>query len=313
MEPVSIAFLYASDPSKTEFELLAQFLAPLQNRGLILMEGFDITKDSVGRQEMSEVAIVACIINPAFLFFFFEEESHNGNLEFLLRERRVVPIIQSPSLFKTTPFADLASLPSNKKAISIWSSKDEAYMDIALSIKKLAENIQFQQTQDQAYELDQNLQLIMPSEDEFYRELDDLGDEFPTSYQRFKNSPIFWNFFVGSYGYRSSVMSQAELEERLLQREQLIMREISAEKSMAEIKDFIKTLYETDISVGFRICLVIYDLETPAQLNYDIYRQSFHEKYQKFMQILHDTQNYQFDGKLRIAFKMFNKKEICSF
>lgn len=313
MEAVSIAFLYASDLSKTEFELLEQFLTPLQNRGLILMEGFDITKDTVSRQEMSEVAIVACIINPAFLFFFFEEESHNGNLEFLLRENRVVPIIQSPSLFKTTPFVDLASLPSNKKAISMWPNKDEAYMDIALSIKKLAESIQFQQTQEQDPELDQNLQLIMPTEDDFYNELDEWQDKFSTSYARFKNSPIFWNFFVGSYGYRASVMSQAELEERLLQREQLIMREISAEKSITEIKDFIKTLYETDISVGFRICLVIYDLVTPAQLKYDTYRLSFHENYQKFMQILHETQNYQFDGKLRIAFKMFNKKEICSF
>lgn len=313
MEPVSIAFLYASDHSKTEYELLAQFLTPLQNRGLILMEGFDITKDTVTRQEMSEVAIIACIINPAFLFFFFEEESHNGNLEFLLRERRVVPIIQSPSLFKTTPFVDLASLPSNKKAISMWPSKDEAYMDIALSIRKLAVSIQFQQTQEQDPELDQNLQLIMPTEDDFYSELDEWEDQFPTSYERFKNSPIFWNFFVSSYGYRALVMSQAELEERLLQREQLIMREISAEKSIAEIKDFIKTLYETDISVGFRICLVIYDLVTPSQPTYDTYRLSFNENYQKFMQILHDTQNYQFDGKLRIAFKMFNKKEICSF
>ncbi|MEZ5039235.1 MAG: caspase family protein [Saprospiraceae bacterium] len=144
MELVEIAFLYTSDSSKVAFDELVQFLSPLQTKGLILIKGFDITKDAVNRQNMADISIVACLINPAFLFFFFEEESLNGNLDFLLREKRVLPIIQNPSLFETTAFSDIAPLPSNKKPISVWSSKEEAYLEIAISIKKLAESIQFQ-------------------------------------------------------------------------------------------------------------------------------------------------------------------------
>lgn len=312
MGPVEIAFLYTSDSSKAAFDELVQFLSPLQTKGLILIKGFDITKDAVNRQNMADISIVACLINPAFLFFFFEEESLNGNLAFLLREKRVLPIIQNPSLFKTTAFADIAPLPSNKKPISVWSSKEEAYLEIATSIKKLAESIQFQQNQETDQEFDQNLDLIIPTEEEFYAELDHFEEKFSSSYEKFKASSFFWNYFVHGFGYSASRMNQAELAESLLLRERLIMREISAEHPDDIILTYIKNLYDEDIGPGCRICLVIYDLNTPALLNYDLYRSSFQEKYHKFLQILHETKAYQFDGKLSIAFKMFNRKEICS-
>lgn len=308
-----MVFLYASEASRSEFEALEQFLTPLQNQGLILIEGLDITRDEINRQEMANVGILVCLINPAFLFFFFEEDSRNGNLDFLLREKKVVPIIQSPNLYKTTPFADLATLPANGKPISIWPSKDEAYLDIAVNLKKLATSIQFEQLQNQDQELDESIRLIMPTEDEFYAELDEFEDQFSMSYQRFLNASFYWNFFVNAYGYRAFVMSRAELEARLLQQEGLHMREISAENTRDEIIAFIKELYETEIPKGQMICLVIYDHVTTAQLTYESYRDLYQEKYQKFLQIIHDTKKYQFDGKLRIAFKMFNKKEICSF
>ncbi|NRB48088.1 MAG: hypothetical protein HRU41_10480 [Saprospiraceae bacterium] len=314
MEPVTMVFLYASEASRLEFEALEQFLTPLQNQGLILIEGLDITRDEINRQEMADVGILACLINPAFLFFFFEEDSRNGNLDFLLREKRtVVPIIQSPNLYKTTAFADLAPLPSNGKPISIWPSKDEAYLDIAINLKNLATAIQFEQKQDQNRELDESLRLIMPTEDEFYAELDEFEDRFANSYDRFLNATFYWNFFVNAYGYPTAVMSKVELEARLLRREGLHMREISAAQSQEDIIAYIKELYSLELPTGQMICLVIYDHETTAQLSYERYQELYQQKYQKFLQVIHDTKKYQFDGKLRIAFKMFNKKEICSF
>ncbi len=314
MDPVSIVFLYASEASRAEFEGLEQFLTPLQNQGLLMIEGLDITRDEINRQEMADVGILACLINPAFLFFFFEEDSRNGNLDFLLREKKyVVPIIQSPNLYMTTAFADLAPLPSNGKAISLWSNKDEAYLDIAVNLKKLATAIQFEQEQDQDQELDESLRLIMPSEDEFYAEVDEFEDQFQHSYDRFLKASFYWNFFVNTYGYRAFVMSKAELEARLLQREGLHMREISAKESQEDIIAYIKELYSLELPKGQMTCLVIYDHETTAQLSYEDYQELYQRKYQKFLQVIHDTKKYQFDGKLRIAFKMFNKKEICSF
>ncbi|MBX2875796.1 MAG: hypothetical protein KTR30_26995 [Saprospiraceae bacterium] len=314
MNPVSMVFLYASEASRTEFEALEQFLTPLQNQGLIQIEGLDITRDEINRQEMADVGILACLINPAFLFFFFEEDSRNGNLDFLLREKKaVVPIIQSPNLYKTTAFADIAALPSNGKPISVWPSKDEAYLDIAVHLKNLATAIQFEQEQDQDQELDESIRLIMPTEDEFYAEVDEFEHQFKTSYDRFLSATFYWNFFVNAYGYPAAVMSKPELEARLLQREGLHMREISAEQSLEDIVSYIKELYSLELPKGQMICLVIYDHETTAQPSYEYYQELYQQKYQKFLQVIHDTKKYQFDGKLRIAFKMFNRKEICSF
>ncbi|NET34142.1 MAG: hypothetical protein F6K19_19315 [Cyanothece sp. SIO1E1] len=314
MDPVSMVFLYASEASRTEFEALEQFLTPLQNQGLILIEGLDITRDEINRQEMADVGILVCLINPAFLFFFFEEDSRNGNLDFLLREKKyVVPIIQTPSLYQTTGFADKAALPSNGKPISVWPSKDEAYLDIAINLKKLATAIQFEKEQDQDQELDESLRLIMPTEDEFYAEVDEYEHVFPHSYKRFLEASFYWNFFVNAYGYQAVVMNRPELEARLLQREGLHMREISAEKSKEDIITYIQELYNLELPKGQMVCLVIYDHETTAQTSYEGYQDLYQQKYQKFLQVIHDTKKYQFDGKLRIAFKMFNRKEICSF
>lgn len=312
MDPVSMAFLFASDASRIEFKALEQFLTPLQNQGLILIKGLDITQDEITRQEMSDVGILVCLVNPAFLFFFFDEDSRNGSLDFLLREKKVVPIIQSPNLYKTTDFSDLAVLPSNGKPISIWPSKDEAYLDIAVNLKKLATAIQFEQVHNQDQELDASIRLIMPTEEEFYRELDEFEDQFPLSYDRFLKAPFYWNFFVDAYGYRAFVMNRSELEARLVEKERVHMREISAEASKDEIIGYIKELYETEVPPGQMFCLVIYDHLTTAQMTYEAYTDLYQQKYQKFLQIIHDTKKYQFDGKLRIAFKMFNKKEICS-
>lgn len=308
-----MVFLFASDASRAEYEALEQFLTPLQNKGLILIRGLDITRDEISRQDLMNVGILACLINPAFLFFFFEEDSRNGNLDYLLREKTVIPVIQSPNLYKTTAFADLAALPSNGKPISIWPSKEEAYLDIATHLRKVATALQFEQLQKKDQELDESIRLIMPSDDEFYAELDEFQTQFPLSYDRFQKASFYWNFFVNAYGYKAFVMNRSELEASLLKKEGVHMREVSAETPKDEIIEYIRELYETPISAGEKFCLVIYDHLTTAQMTYEGYKELYQQKYQKFLQIIHDTKKYQFDGKLRIAFKMFNKKEICSF
>lgn len=58
-----------------------------------MIEGFDIIWDEINWQEMVDVGILVCLINLVFLFFFFEEDSCNGNLDFLLWEKKYVVFI----------------------------------------------------------------------------------------------------------------------------------------------------------------------------------------------------------------------------
>ncbi|AOS83510.1 hypothetical protein BIU88_04750 [Chlorobaculum limnaeum] len=54
-------------------------------------------------------------------------------------EARVIPVILRPVDWKGAPFSNLKALPKDAKPVSSWGDIDDAYMDISMEIRRVAE------------------------------------------------------------------------------------------------------------------------------------------------------------------------------
>ena len=61
---------------------------------------------------------------------------HNAN------QARVLPIILRPTDWKGAPFAKLKVLPTDGKAVTSWSTHDDAFLDIVQGIRQAIEDLE---------------------------------------------------------------------------------------------------------------------------------------------------------------------------
>ena len=57
------------------------------------------------------------------------------------RRARIIPIIIRPWDFSATPFATLQALPTDAKAVTVWTNRDKAWLDILEGISKAVKEI----------------------------------------------------------------------------------------------------------------------------------------------------------------------------
>lgn len=58
----------------------------------------------------------------------------------------VIPVIARPCIWEIAPFSKLQGLPKNVKAISKWANTDEAFLDVANGIRRVAERFEREPT-----------------------------------------------------------------------------------------------------------------------------------------------------------------------
>ena len=61
-------------------------------------------------------------------------------------EARVVPILLRPVDWTGTLFAKLQVLPTHGKPVTVWADRDEAFLDVAQGIRKIAEHLHARRT-----------------------------------------------------------------------------------------------------------------------------------------------------------------------
>ena len=66
-------------------------------------------------------------------------------------EARVVPILLSPVDYDGTPIGDLLMLPTEGKAITRWSDREEALLDVVLGIRRLVRTLLVQKLLEDGY------------------------------------------------------------------------------------------------------------------------------------------------------------------
>jgi hypothetical protein len=127
-------------------ELMAH-LSGLTREGLIdvwhdrrIQPGSSFDEDIEDR--LSDANIVILIVSPDFIAsdYCYSTEMLSAMKRHTRGSCIVVPVVVRPVDWRRTPFGSLLALPKDGKAVSTWSNRDEAYVDIVTGIRRLVES-----------------------------------------------------------------------------------------------------------------------------------------------------------------------------
>src|SRR5690348_16264575 len=92
---------------------------------------------------LNNAPVILLLVSPAFLAskYCYEDEMTIAMARHAKDEARVIPIILRPCEWHETPFGKLKALPRDGKPISLWSNRDEAFLDVAKGIRAVVQRL----------------------------------------------------------------------------------------------------------------------------------------------------------------------------
>ena len=148
--PLNVFYSYARKDEKLRSEL-GKHLTPLKRQNLI-KDWYD--RDiSAGKEWEQEIAmhlntsqIILLLISPDFLAsdYCYGIEMKRALERHEAGEARIIPIMLRPVDWQGTPFRKLQTLPKNAKAVTSWSSKENAFVEVAKGIREAVKELKAQ-------------------------------------------------------------------------------------------------------------------------------------------------------------------------
>jgi hypothetical protein len=146
-KPVEIFCAYSHKDESLRDELEAH-LSILKRRGLI--SAWHDRRISPGMRWDDEIGahlnsadIILLLVSSDFINseYCWNREVTQAMKRHLEREARVVPVILRDCVWDGTPFSALQALPKDGKPVKKWASQDEAFKDVVLGIRTVAEEL----------------------------------------------------------------------------------------------------------------------------------------------------------------------------
>ncbi|WNZ48686.1 TIR domain-containing protein [Leptolyngbya boryana CZ1] len=139
-------FCSYSNSDSNYFDALASHLVILERQGVISnWYSRNIERDSGENatevsEQLKRSQIILLLFSSDFLAtnYAYGEEVNYALKKHDSRKARVIPIILRPVDWSSEPFRKLQSLPRDGKPISTWSDPDEAFVEIASTIRQIA-------------------------------------------------------------------------------------------------------------------------------------------------------------------------------
>lgn len=143
--PISLFISYSHKDEKLR-QSLGEHLATLERQGLIQLwhdRKILAGEEWAGKidENLATADIILLLVSAPFL-----ASDYCSNIEMkraLERhergEARVIPVILQPADWSSTQLGRLQALPANAKAVTKWSNRDEAFLNIAQRIREVAE------------------------------------------------------------------------------------------------------------------------------------------------------------------------------
>ncbi len=127
---------------------LEKHLAAMKHQGLITdWHDRNINTDTTWRQEidrnLNEADIILLLVSPDFMHskYHYGIEMERALERYENGTARVVPILMRPVDWEDTPFSKLQMLPIDRKPITKWSNRDEAFHHVAEEIKRVVKEV----------------------------------------------------------------------------------------------------------------------------------------------------------------------------
>jgi len=144
---ITIFFSYSHEDERLR-DTLDKFLRPLQHEGLItswhdgkIEPGKEWTIEI--EEHLSTASIILLLVSSNFLAsdYCYSVEMKRAVARHEAGDARVIPIILSHADWHNAPFGKLQALPKNARAVTDWSKRDKAFLDIVTGIRKAVEEL----------------------------------------------------------------------------------------------------------------------------------------------------------------------------
>jgi TIR domain len=142
---IFISYSHADEAFKTE---LVKHLEPL--RRLQLVETWHDRKikagdewDKVISANLEHADIVLLLVSIDFInsSYCYDVELERALDRHAAGDARVIPIILRSCMWHQAPFAKLQALPKDARAVSLWSDRDEALVNVVEGVRQVAEQL----------------------------------------------------------------------------------------------------------------------------------------------------------------------------
>ena len=145
--PAKVFFVYSHKDEDHRNQLEVQ-LSMLKRQGLIeSWHDRRITAGSTFNQtiddRLEEADIILLLVSPDFLAseYCYDVEMNRALERHESGGVHVIPVILRPCDWHSAPFGDFLAVPRDGKPVTKWENKDEAFLDIAKSIRKVVEEV----------------------------------------------------------------------------------------------------------------------------------------------------------------------------
>ncbi len=147
LKPIEIFISYSRKDEKFRSQLVAT-LASLMRQGIIsLWHDREITVGAEWRQavdaHINSAQLILLLVSQDFIAsdYCYNAEMRQALERHERGDARVMPIILRPVDLEGTPLAKLQALPRDGKPVTSWADRDEAFLDIARSIRLVCEDL----------------------------------------------------------------------------------------------------------------------------------------------------------------------------
>jgi hypothetical protein len=130
-------------------ERLTKHLSGLRNLGIIndwfdgdIIEGREWEKELFHHLETAQIILLLVSADFIASNYCYRVEVKRALERHDAGVARVIPIILHPSDWKALPLARLQALPTDGKPVSVWSNKDEAFVNIVKGIKRAIKDLE---------------------------------------------------------------------------------------------------------------------------------------------------------------------------
>lgn len=140
-------FISYSFKDKPLLDELLIHLSPMKKEGLIdIWADIKISSGASWADAISarieEADIFLALVSPDFLASqWVEQEIIRARQRFESGEARVIPILVRPALWQNSPIAGFQATPRGNKAVALWHSQDEAWLEVVTVIRNVVEEI----------------------------------------------------------------------------------------------------------------------------------------------------------------------------
>jgi hypothetical protein len=152
MSAIEVFFSYSHKDDNLREEL-EKHLKVLQRQGVI--EAWNDRRISAGSEwekqihlNLQRAQIILLLVSSDFIAsdYCLDIEVNQAMERHRTGNSIVVPVILRPCDWESMPFGKLQAVPKDARPITSWENRDEAFADIATTIRKIAEDLQLENT-----------------------------------------------------------------------------------------------------------------------------------------------------------------------